>query len=301
MGPCADGLSLTDQAIAFGAGNLQESVVRQMLGAVDRQHVQRILSAVAQSRGADLVAAVNTLREMGLSAQGTLDELAAALQHMALIQTVPGLSDDDADAMVWQELAHQLAADETQLFYSLALQGRAELALAPDEYAGLLMILLRWLAFKPGGHVAEPPQEPGRPKAPGPTPPEAVAGQAQRQVPPVWRERRRPMWPPRPPTHRLPGLPVLWFMPPLPWSPHRLARPRHPHGRRCRSLTWALSRLLGTMSPRHRPPKWKWRRCPNLIVSRLEKSSRPAKCPSSPAPSWATAGTMWSNNWSNGA
>jgi len=173
-GSMRDGLSLTDQAIAFGAGNLQESVVRQMLGAVDRQHVQRILSAVAQSRGADLVAAVNTLREMGLSAQGTLDELAAALQHMALIQTVPGLSDDDADAMVWQELAHQLAADETQLFYSLALQGRAELALAPDEYAGLLMILLRWLAFKPGGHVAEPPQEPGRPKATGPTPPEAV-------------------------------------------------------------------------------------------------------------------------------
>lgn len=178
-GSMRDGLSLTDQAIAFGAGNLQESVVRQMLGAVDRQHVQRILSAVAQSRGADLVAAVNTLREMGLSAQGTLDELAAALQHMALIQTVPGLSDDDADAMVWQELAHQLAVDETQLFYSLALQGRAELALAPDEYAGLLMILLRWLAFKPGGLVAEPPQEPGRPKATGPTPPEAVGPGAE--------------------------------------------------------------------------------------------------------------------------
>ena len=182
-GSMRDGLSLTDQAIAFGAGNLQESVVRQMLGAVDRQHVQRILSAVAQSRGADLVAAVDTLREMGLSAQGTLDELAAALQHMALIQTVPGLSDDDADAMVWQELAHQLAADETQLFYSLALQGRAELALAPDEYAGLLMILLRWLAFKPGGQVAVPPQEPGRPKATGPTPTEAVGPGAATRTP----------------------------------------------------------------------------------------------------------------------
>jgi DNA polymerase-3 subunit gamma/tau len=153
-GSMRDGLSLADQAIAFGGGRLDESVVRQMLGAVDRTHVQRILEAVASSHGAGLVDAVNQLRLLGLSAQGTLDELAAALQHMALIHAVPALAQDDPEASVWQGLAGRLAADETQLFYSLALQGRAELALAPDEYAGLLMILLRWLAFKPGGAVA---------------------------------------------------------------------------------------------------------------------------------------------------
>ena len=150
-GSMRDGLSLTDQAIAFGAGRLDEAVVRQMLGSVDRQHVVRILEAVAAQDGVALIEAVDTLRQLGLSAQGTLDDLAAALQSMAVLQTVPALADSDPDKAPWLALSRQLAPDECQLFYSLALHGRAELALAPDEYAGLLMILLRWLAFKPAG------------------------------------------------------------------------------------------------------------------------------------------------------
>jgi DNA polymerase-3 subunit gamma/tau len=180
-GSMRDGLSLTDQAIAFGGGRLEESVVRQMLGSVDRTHVLNILQAVAGSEGAAIVDAVNRLRLLGLSAQGTLDELAAALQHMALIHAVPSLAAEDAEASAWQGLASQLAPDETQLFYSLALQGRAELALAPDEYAGLLMILLRWLAFKPGGaasgHEGASRQDHGgasRPKAESPAAPVAA-------------------------------------------------------------------------------------------------------------------------------
>jgi len=172
-GSMRDGLSLTDQAIAFGGGRLEESVVRQMLGSVDRTHVLNILQAVAGSEGAAIVDAVNRLRLLGLSAQGTLDELAAALQHMALIHAVPSLAAEDAEASAWQGLASQLAPDETQLFYSLALQGRAELALAPDEYAGLLMILLRWLAFKPGG-AASGHEGASHPKAESPVAPAAA-------------------------------------------------------------------------------------------------------------------------------
>jgi DNA polymerase-3 subunit gamma/tau len=130
-----------------------------MLGSVDRQHVVRILEAVVDGDGAGLVHAVDGLRKLGLSAQGTLDELAAALQHMALIQSVPGMSEGDEEMATWQSLADRYAPDETQLFYSLALHGRQELPLAPDEYAGLLMLLLRWLAFKPGA---------SSPKAEGP-------------------------------------------------------------------------------------------------------------------------------------
>ncbi len=183
-GSMRDGLSLADQAIAFGGGRLEEAVVRQMLGAVDRTHVQRILEAVASSDGAGLVDAVNQLRLLGLSAQGTLDELAAALQHMALIHAVPALAQDDVEASMWQGLAGRLAADETQLFYSLALQGRAELALAPDEYAGLLMILLRWLAFKPGGAAAAP-EGSERPKAESPVAPAATGQVAVNRVQPA--------------------------------------------------------------------------------------------------------------------
>ncbi|MBH1985702.1 MAG: DNA polymerase III subunit gamma/tau [Burkholderiales bacterium] len=166
-GSMRDAMSLTDQAIAFGGGGLQEDAVRHMLGAVDRAHVQRLIEAVAAADGAALVAAVDALRDLGLSAAGTLEELAAALQRMAVIQAVPGLQAeaDDPDAEVWHRLAPLLAPDETQLFYSLCLQGRAELALAPDEYSGLLMLMLRLLAFKPGGAPAQ--EAPPRPKAEG--------------------------------------------------------------------------------------------------------------------------------------
>ena len=153
-GSMRDALSLTDQAIAFGGGGLLEAQVRQMLGAVDRQHIQRIIESVSAGDGGGLVTAVDTLRELGLSASGTLEELATALQRMAVVQAVPQAVDpSDPDAALWRSLAETLAPDETQLFYSLALQGRAELALAPDEYSGLLMLLLRLLAFKPG-HAA---------------------------------------------------------------------------------------------------------------------------------------------------
>ncbi len=155
-GSMRDAMSLSDQAIAFGGGQLQEATVRQMLGAVDRQHVQRLIEAVAACDGKAIVAAVDTLRQLGLSASGTLEELATALQRMAVIQAVPGLDDsDDPDELVWRGLAPLLAPDETQLFYSLCLQGRAELALAPDEYSGLLMLMLRLLAFKPGSGAGQ--------------------------------------------------------------------------------------------------------------------------------------------------
>jgi DNA polymerase III subunit gamma/tau len=150
-GSMRDALSLTDQAIAFGAGALQEDGVRQMLGAVDRGHAVRMLEALAASNGAALVAAVDALRGLGLSANGTLEEMAALLQQMAVLQVVPEAVDgqEDLDTPEALRLSSLLAADEIQLYYSMALHGRQELALAPDEYSGLVMTLLRMLAFRP--------------------------------------------------------------------------------------------------------------------------------------------------------
>jgi len=160
QGSMRDGLSLTDQAIAFGAGRLDEAGVRQMLGAVDRGHGVRILEALAAGDGAALVASVDGLRALGLSASGLLEELAATLQQMAVLQAVPGaLDESDPDAPTVLRLSTLFAPDETQLYYSIAVHGRAELALAPDEYSGLVMSLLRMLAFKPastGGRVPAP-------------------------------------------------------------------------------------------------------------------------------------------------
>ena len=154
-GSMRDALSLTDQAIAFNNGALPEAGVRQMLGSVDRQHVFGLIDALAAGDGRSIVATVDTLRAHGLSASSTLEEMSAVLQSMAVLQAVPALTgqeletDADPDAAETRRLAARLPPDETQLLYSLCLHGRAELGLAPDEYAGLVMVLLRLLAFKP--------------------------------------------------------------------------------------------------------------------------------------------------------
>ena len=154
-GSMRDALSLTDQAIAFGGGQLQEATVRQMLGAVDRSYVLRLIDALARSDGATVVDTVDTLRLNGLNAATTLEDMTGVLQRMAVLQAVPGRAPadglEDPDEVEIERLAGSLPADETQLLYSLCLHGRAELGLAPDEYAGLTMVLLRLLAFKPAG------------------------------------------------------------------------------------------------------------------------------------------------------
>ncbi len=152
-GSMRDALSLTDQAIAFGGGRLDEATVRQMLGAVDRSYVLRLIDALARADGATVLDTIDSLRINGLNAASTLEEMTGVLQRMAVLQAVPARANaqdiDDPDAEEIARLAQSLPADETQLLYSLCLHGRAELGLAPDEYAALTMVLLRLLAFKP--------------------------------------------------------------------------------------------------------------------------------------------------------
>ena len=156
-GSMRDALSLTDQAIAFGNGQLQEAGVRQMLGSVDRSHVVQMIRALAEGDGATVVNQVNALRLQGVSAAATLEDMAMLLQRMAVMQMVPSMAQDgdDPDTQGLADLAQAMPAEETQLLYSLCLHGRAELGLAPDEYAALTMVLLRLLAFKPPAGMAE--------------------------------------------------------------------------------------------------------------------------------------------------
>jgi DNA polymerase-3 subunit gamma/tau len=148
-GSMRDGLSLADQAIAYGGGKLEETAVRQMLGSVDTSHVFRLIDALAQADGKTVVEISEELRLHGFSAASTLEEMSAVLQRMAVIQAVPSSAEtDDSEAAEIARLAGLMPADETQLLYSMCLHGRAELGLAPDEYAALTMVLLRLLAFK---------------------------------------------------------------------------------------------------------------------------------------------------------
>ncbi|MBB6562416.1 DNA polymerase-3 subunit gamma/tau [Acidovorax soli] len=184
-GSMRDALSLTDQAIAFGSGQLQEAGVRQMLGAVDRSYVFRLIEALALGDGKTVVETADALRMNGLSAASTLEEMSAVLQRMAVFQAVPQMAGaidaDDPEAAETARLSTAMPADETQLLYSLCLHGRGELGLAPDEYAALTMVLLRLLAFKPsaGDGPAEKKTltraEPVVSPAPAPAPVQAPA------------------------------------------------------------------------------------------------------------------------------
>ncbi len=180
-GSMRDALSLTDQAIAFGNGALQEAGVRQMLGSADRGHVFGLIEALARGDGLTVVETSEALRRDGLAAASTLEEMTAVLQAMAVLQAVPARADAallsgaaDPDAAETARLAALMPPDETQLLYSLCLHGRAELGLAPDEYAGLTMVLLRLLAFKPAGADLAAERRPARPAAD----PEGIAGAA---------------------------------------------------------------------------------------------------------------------------
>lgn len=182
-GSMRDALSLADQAIAFGSGQLQEATVRLMLGSVDRSHVMGLIDALARSDGAAVVAISEGLRLNGLSAASALEDMSMVLQRMAVLQAVPSAAaeSDDPDHQEMLRLSEAMPADETQLLYSLCLHGRTELGLAPDEYAALTMVLLRLLAFKPKAHQAQEVHQVQAPAAQKKTlataPPSAAAAQ----------------------------------------------------------------------------------------------------------------------------
>ena len=182
-GSMRDALSLADQAIAFGSGQLQEATVRLMLGSVDRSHVMGLIDALTRSDGAAVVAISEGLRLNGLSAASALEDMSMVLQRMAVLQAVPSAAaeSDDPDHQEMLRLSEAMPADETQLLYSLCLHGRTELGLAPDEYAALTMVLLRLLAFKPKAQQAQEVRQVQAPVAQKKTlataPPSAAAAQ----------------------------------------------------------------------------------------------------------------------------
>ena len=150
QGSMRDALSITDQAIAFGHGKVEEQQVRQMLGNVDRDFVWRVLDAVVARDAAALAAEVERCFEQALAADDALAQLARALHRIALAQPVPASVDaDDPDHAHITRLAAAMTAEEAQLYYQIALHGRDDLRLAPDEQTALMMTFLRLLAFAP--------------------------------------------------------------------------------------------------------------------------------------------------------
>ena len=158
-GSMRDALSLLDQAIAMGSGKVAEQDVRQMIGAVDKRYLYELLQSIAGQNGAALMNQARELAERAVGFDNALSELALLLQRIALLQTVPAaVPADDPEYPTLKHLAAQLGGEQIQLYYQCAIHGKQDLGLAPDEYAGFVMTLLRMLAFAP---LAAPPQHTG--------------------------------------------------------------------------------------------------------------------------------------------
>ncbi|WP_430389444.1 DNA polymerase III subunit gamma/tau [Dyella sp. 20L07] len=151
-GSLRDGLSLLDQAIAYGGGSLRADDVRAMLGSVARGQVLGLLQALAEGSGEALMAECTRIASFSPDFGGVLDDLASVLHRIQLIQLVPGYrpDEDGSDDSVPVTLAQQLAPEDVQLYYQIATTGRRDLALAPDARTGFEMAMLRMLAFRPG-------------------------------------------------------------------------------------------------------------------------------------------------------
>ena len=148
QGSLRDALSLLDQAIAFGGGEVREPAVRAMLGIVDRGYLHRIVDALLASDGAALIAEADALASSGQAFGAALDELATIFYRIAVVQAVPNApAGDESDRIA--DYAARFTAEAAQLAYQICAQGRADLALAPDEATGFAMTLLRLLAFEP--------------------------------------------------------------------------------------------------------------------------------------------------------
>jgi len=174
-GSLRDGLSLLDQAIAYGGGALKADDVRAMLGSVARGQVLGVLDALADGDGARLMAECERIASYSPDFGGVLDDLAATLHRVQLMQLVPGYrgEGDSEDEQTLTALADRLQPEDVQLYYQIATTGRRDIALAPDARTGFEMALLRMLAFRPGeaGDAASSERATGpasRPAAPAP-------------------------------------------------------------------------------------------------------------------------------------
>ena len=212
-GSMRDALSLTDQAIAYAAGQVTLDAVQGMLGALDQSYLIRLLDALVNQDGADLMAVADEMASRSLSYNGALQDLGTLLHRIALAQSVPTAVPQDLPELAdIHRLAAAFDAQEVQLYYQIVVHGRNEIGLAPDEYAGFTMTLLRMLAFRPGnggaegvasGPAAARPVAPARPAAPPPARAAAAAVASHAAVlPSPSPPPPRPAPPPPAPVHQ---------------------------------------------------------------------------------------------------
>ncbi len=175
-GSMRDGLSLLDQAIAFGGGEVKAAEVRAMLGVIASERLPEMLAAAARGDAGAVMAEIEALSVHAPDFAGLLRELLTILHRIAVLQQAPDAAQASwGDVERLRTLAAQIAPEEVQLYYQIALTGQRDLPLAPDERSGFEMVMLRMLAFRPDETPSDSIDGADRPAAARRTPPPAPA------------------------------------------------------------------------------------------------------------------------------
>ena len=183
-GSMRDALSLLDQGIAYGGGRVTAEAMQAMLGLIESSFVQDLIAALAAADAEQVMAAVGRMGERAYDFSGALDELLLQLHHLSLQQIAPAALVAKQAQQPWHvELAERISAEDLQLYYQIGLIGKRDLPLAPDPRSGFEMVMLRMLAFRPGGGTQSKAAQPGL--ADRHREPDAeAAGNAQQASPP---------------------------------------------------------------------------------------------------------------------
>jgi DNA polymerase-3 subunit gamma/tau len=185
-GSMRDALSLTDQAIAYGSGQIREDETRAMLGVIDQAYLMPVLEAISDGDGPRLMNEAAELAARGFSFDAALQDLAGLLHQVALALSIPeAVAEDAPERERLFELAARLDPERVQVLYQIATLGRRDLEWAPDEYAGFSMTLLRMLAFAPSDTAPAARATPPTPR-PEPRPAPALAPTRPAAPPPPW-------------------------------------------------------------------------------------------------------------------
>ena len=154
-GSMRDALSLTDQAIALGNGNVATDIVSHMLGTLDTDQAIHLLEAISSKQPQTAMACIQALAENGVEWDGLLNQLAAQLHRLAMYQALPASLDKaQPDAEKIELLAQALSPQDVQLYYQIVLKGREDLPLSPTARVGIEMVVLRMLAFRPAAEIS---------------------------------------------------------------------------------------------------------------------------------------------------
>ena len=148
-GSMRDGLSLLDQAIAFGNGAIKSSDVNNMLGTVALQPIDDILLALADNDAETILNKIAEIDDLTPNFSDALQQILQVLHRVALAQHIPSFTDENFDSEIINTLVSKLTAEDIQLFYQIGLIGQKDLSLAPDPRSGFEMVMLRMLTFKP--------------------------------------------------------------------------------------------------------------------------------------------------------